>query len=140
MILLRKDKSRRGPDAEAFEALESSPGGDKVVSAGTLYINGLEPADAYQYRLTDKRLTWNRGRDPGIAGFALRDVDAFGSWENHLGHLVVGVDVGGTLWDLVLIPITGHKGEIAARQQHLVVRYLLHALRDAGAEQLSEKH
>jgi hypothetical protein len=132
-------KRRVGGGSEAARLLDAAAEGNHVISVGTVYVNGHEPGDAFKYRLTEKRFVWNRAADPYICGFALGEVSAFGSWEDHRGHLIVGVDVDGTLWDLILLPETGHKADVAARQQELIVRFLMHALRDAGGRQLAHQ-
>jgi hypothetical protein len=137
----RADRRLRASGAaEAEKALDAASGGDNTVSVGRIYVNGHESANAFWYRLTEKRLVWNRAADPQVAGFALGDVTAFGSWEDHLGHLVVGIDVNGSLWDLLFFPTSDRTKAKPGRQpEHLTVRFLLHALRDATGQELTER-
>jgi hypothetical protein len=121
-----------------MRALEEAGGGDRFVSVGSVFVNGHQEANMFQYRLTDKRLVWNSKANPEVAGFALGDVSVFGAWENDRGHTVVGVDVHGALWDLLLIPAAARvRGEAGDHQRQLIVRYFVHALRDAGARELT---
>jgi hypothetical protein len=129
----RLGKRLRGAVGEAAGALDAATAGSRTVSVGTVYVNGFNKDDAFEYRLTGERLVWNRCADPEVAGFALGDVHAFGSWENDRCHVVIGVDVGDNLFDLLL----RSADDPAAKQQHLIARFLIHALRSAGANELT---